>query len=122
MISHSSFEFSYPDPGGLYTSTIVIGSPFVITLKQQNWLNLFILNLSHTKILSPDFVYTNNPPPTPFVVSSLSLRRSVSSWYPGSDRVASEIAALHHVSVSKIISGLLSTADTDSSFILEKTL
>ena len=57
MISHSSFEFSYPDPGGLYTSTIVIGSPFVITLKQQNWLNLFILNLSHTKILSPDFVY-----------------------------------------------------------------
>ena len=100
----------------MYISIIFSGSPFVNTLKQQNWLNLFRLNLSLSRILSPLLVYTSSPAPIPFVMSVLSLRKSVSSWYPGIDMV------LHHVSVSKIISGHWSTAYTVYSFIFENTL
>ena len=78
-ILHSWSEFCMFEPGGLYTSIIFSGVPFVSILKLLNWLNSLLLNLSYGKIFSPVFAYTKSPPPTPFVVSARSFLISVSS-------------------------------------------
>ena len=117
--SHKFSMFRVPEDGGLYTSIIFSGGPFVSTLKPQNWLNSLSLNLSLGKILVPVFTYTNSPPPMPFVVSVRSLRRSVTISYIGIDRAASGMVWLHQVSVSKIISGSRSATWTINSFILD---